>query len=163
MATVGVRCPGCLNSPQHFHVKLDVRQASPGAEVVIDDADPGFYATPYFWVGQRFRFWKDKGYRDFYLTNGGRTQDGEFVRFTPNLRAGRYEVSFVEETPFSSGSTFPVLIRHHGGLEKIPAEPYRSRSLGTFEFDEGDGYVQILAAGATGQVLADAVRFRPIR
>jgi len=164
VATVAVRCPACLNSPQHFHVKLDVREASPGAEVVIDDADPGFYATPYFWVGQRFRFWKDKGYRDFYLTNGGRTQEGEFVRFTPNLRAGRYEVSFLEETPFSAGSTFPVLIRHHGGLKKILAEPFRSRSLGTFEFDEGgDGYVQIIAAGATGQVLADAVRFRPIR
>jgi hypothetical protein len=36
--------------------------------------------------------------------------------------------------------------------------------LGTFEFDEGgDGYVQFLAAGSRGQVLADAVRFRPIR
>lgn len=164
VATVAVRCPGCLNSPQQFRLKLDVRETQPEAEVVIDDADPDFYATPYFWIGPRFRFWKDKGYRDFYRINGLRTQEGEFVRFTPDLRAGRYEVSFLEETPFPAGSAFFVLIRHRGGLEKILAEPLRSRSLGTFEFDEGgDGYLQILAAGAQGQVLADAVRFRPVR
>ena len=39
-------------------------------------------------------------------------------------------------------------------------EPQPTRKIGTFRFEEGkDGYVEILAEGSTGQVIADAVRF----
>ena len=143
---------------------LDVKTLRPGPEVVVDNDGPGFYATPYFWVGHHFRYWKNKGYHDSYRSNGGRIQDGEFVRFTPDLKAGRYEVSFVDETPFPACSRFPVVIRHRDGLESMVAEPSRSRTLGTFDFTEGgDGYVQISTAGSTGLVVADAVRFRRVR
>jgi hypothetical protein len=163
-ATVSVDCPGCLNSPQQFRVVLDIRQTRPGTDVTVDDADPGFYATPYFWVGHRFRFWKHKGYRGFYRSNGARAQEGEFVRFTPDLRAGRYEVSFADETPFPADSAFQVAIRHRGGIHRAEAEPGRSRVLGTFDFAEGcDGYVQLNASGSRGQVLADAIRFQAVK
>lgn len=41
-------------------------------------------------------------------------------------------------------------------------EPNCSRLVGVFEFEEGaEGFVEIEAGGSTGQVLVDAVRFRP--
>ena len=165
-ATVSVSCPGALNSPQAFRILLDARQDAPPAEVMVDDDDAGFYATPFFWVGHRFKFWRQKGYRDFYRTNGGRTDPTEFVRFTPNLRPGKYEVSFLEQTPFGlyPGTRFRVVVKHRHGTETLWVEPDRTRRLGEFEFDAGTaGYVQLYAAEATGHVLADAVRFKPLR
>jgi len=165
-ATVSAHAQGALNPHQDLRVVLDVRQDRPTPEVVVDNAGPGFYATPFFWAGHRFKFWRNKGYKDLYLTNGGRSEDGEFVRFTPNLRAGKYEVAFVEETPFGlyPESRFRVTINHKGGSEELWVKPGRSRTVGTFEFTDGTaGYVQLHAGGARGHVIADAVRFRPMK
>ena len=164
-ATVFVDSAEALNSPQAFRVLLDVRQNRPPAEVVVDDADPGFYATPFFWVGHRFKLWRRKGYGDFYRTNGGRADPAEFVRFTPNLRAGRYEISFVDETPFElqPGTRFCVVVKHRNGQDAIWIEPDRSRRIGEFEFEEGtEGYVELRTEDSRGHVLADAVRFAPV-
>ncbi len=142
----------------------EVRDERPAETVLVDDRDPGFYATPYFWVGHRFsRVPRDRrGYAGFYLTNGGRSVDGESVRFTPDLRAGVYEVAFSEATPIPSGSEWEVLIRHGQGETTTRVRPEESRVLGTFAFDEGmDGYVQIQAGGSRGLVIADAVEWRP--
>lgn len=162
-ATVSARADGAVNPRQDFRVAVDVRQDRPAEDVIVDNADPGFYATPFFWAGHRFRLWRDKGYKDLYLTNGGRAEEDEFVRFTPNLRAGKYDVAFVDETPFGlyPNSRFRVTVRHKGTTEELWVEPARSRVLGTFEFADGtDGYVQLHAGGSQGHVVADAVRFR---
>jgi len=164
-ATVLIDCPGALNSPQPFRVVLDVRQNRPPAEVVVDDADQGFFATPYFWAGHRFHLWLRKGYKDFYRTSGGRADEGEFARFTPNLREGRYQVSFVDETPFElqPGARFRVAVKHRNGREDFWVEPDKTRRIGEFEFGEGtEGYVELRTEGATGHVLADAIRFTPV-
>jgi hypothetical protein len=162
-ATVRFACPEASNSPQQFRVELMVPEDPPGAEVTIDDAGPGFYATPYFWVGHRFcRCPADqRGYAGFYLTNGGRADPGQFARFTPDLQAGRYEVFLSDETPFSPGVEFDVRIRHAEGEETVRVQPKASRAIGTFAFQEGmDGYIEILAEGSKGLVIADAVVFR---
>jgi hypothetical protein len=163
-AIVTVSCPGAINSPQRFRVKLTVpivhRQF-----VVIDDRDREFYCTPYFWVGHRFRLWWDKrGYAGFCLTNGGRPREGEYARFTPDLcYTGKYEVSFTKETPFESGTGFWIRVHHKHGDKKLWVEPHKSASIGVFDFDEGtDGFVEILANGSRGQVLADAMIFRKL-
>ncbi len=164
-AVVSVECPGALNSPQEFEVLLDVRQLRPPAEVVCDNADACFHATPYFWLGHKFRFWKEKGYNGTYLTNGARAAAGEVARFAPRLRAGRYEVAFAVETPFALDpqARFAVRVQHKHGVERLWMEPARSRLIGQFEFEEGeDGFVEVLAEGSRGQVLVDAVRFRPL-
>ncbi len=164
-AVVRVDCAGAWNSPQEFEVVLDVRQDRPPAEVVVDNADDAFLATPYFWVGHKFRAWKEKGYGGTYLTNGGRASAGEAARFTPNLRAGRYQVELVEETPFGIDpeARFAVRVKHKSGEERVWMEPSRNRVIGRFEFEEGtEGFVEVLAREARGQVLVDAVRFRPI-
>ncbi|MFC1613674.1 PKD domain-containing protein [Gemmatimonadota bacterium] len=162
-ATVPVECPGLVNSPQGFRVSLEVPGFPPVTHVTVDDHDPGFYCTPYFWVGHRFKRWKHKGFCSFYLTNGSRASRGEFVRFTPDLEAGRYEVSFSKATPFAQMSRFTVRVRHKDGDKTIEVEPGKSRVIGTFSFDEGsDGFIELQAEGSKGEVLADAVVFSPV-
>ena len=165
-ALLSVDCPGALNSPQVVPVVLNVPAKLPSETVVVDDQDPQFYATPYFWVGHRFcRCPKDRrGYAGFYLTNGGRSMAGEYVRFTPDLRAGRYDVALSEETPFAADVEVGVRVRHRCGKELVRVCPSRSRAIGTFDFDEGtDGFVEILAQESRGLVVADAVVFRRTR
>lgn len=162
-ATVTVGCPGCVNGPQQFRVVLEVKQWRPPRDVIVDDDSPAFYATPGFWLTPKFRRWKEKGFGGGYRVNGGRAGAGQFVRFTPDLRAGAYEVSLAAETPFQPGTRFTAQVRSRGGLKALDVNPDQSRLLGTFEFSEGaDGYVQILAAGSSGQIFADAVRFHRI-
>jgi hypothetical protein len=162
-AIVTIECPTAVNSPQAFGVRLRVPETAPESDVTIDDRDPGFYATPYFWVGHRFCRcpFERRGCDGFYLTNGRRARDGEFVRFTPDLEAGRYTVSFPKETPFSDGTEFNVRVRHLNGEETLRIRPALSHTIGTFDFGEGtDGFVEIPAAGSKGLVVADALRFR---
>ena len=83
---------------------------------------------------------------------------GDVLEFTPGTR-----VALHEETPFPAGCGFFVRVRHRGGDEKRWVEPGATRVIGTFEFDEGtDGFVEILAEGARGQAVADAVVFEPV-
>lgn len=164
-AVVHIDCPGAINSPQPLTVALEVRSEPPVAEVTIDDRDDGFFATPYFWVGHRFsRCPRDRrGHAGFYLTNGGRAAAGEYARFTPDLAAGSYQVSFSEATPFvvAADSEFNVRVRHAGGQTMVRVRPANSRQIGRFDFAAGsDGFVEIQAAESRGLVLADAVTFR---
>ncbi len=162
-AMVFVECPTAINSPQGFRVRLRVPKTAPVSDVTIDDRSAGFYATPYFWVGHRFCRCpvERRGYGGFYLTNGGRAREGEFVRFTPDLKAGRYKVSFPEETPFSDDSEFNIRVRNHNGEKILRVRPALSRTIGTFDFSEGtDGFVEIVAGDSKGLVIADALRFR---
>lgn len=159
-AKVSVDCPGAFNSPQSFRVLLTVPETPPAAVALVDDQGPGFYCTPHFWVGHRFYRWEEPGYGGFYLINGRRPTWGEFARFTPDLEVGRYEVRFHEQTPFDPDSKFFVRVRHAKGEERILVQPAQSRLIGTFFFNEGtDGFVEILAGGSEGQVVADAVLF----
>lgn len=159
---VSVGCRTAINSPQAFRVELQVPETAPQSEVTIDDGDSGFYATPYFWVGHRFCRCpvERRGYHGFYLTNGGRAVGGQFIRFTPDLQAGRYTVSFPEETPFSPETAFKVRVRHRHGEQTLHIQPAKSRTIGTFDFEEGiDGFVEIHAGDSSGLVIADALRF----
>jgi hypothetical protein len=161
-AVISVECRTTVNSPQAFRVQLRVPETTPLSDLTIDDGDSGFYATPYFWVGHRFCRCpaERRGYNGFYLSNGGLALDGEFVRFTPDLEAGRYIVSFAKETPFSRNVEFDVRVRHRAGQETLHIRPALSRTIGTFDFGAGaDGFVEIRAAGSNGLVIADALRF----
>lgn len=162
-AIVSVKCRKAINSPQAFRVQLRVPETAPQSDVTINDRDLGFYAAPYFWVGHRFcRCPVDRrGYNGFYITNGGRALEGEFVRFSPDLQEGRYTVSFPDETPFSPGVAFNVRVRDRNGEHKLKIWPMLSRMIRIFDFYQGtDGFVEIQAGDSDGLVIADAVRFR---
>jgi PKD repeat protein len=169
VAVVTVDCPGAANSPQGFRVRLRVPERSPPSTVTVDNLDEACWATPYFWLAPRFHDGWPEGYRDTYLTNAGRAAEGEIVRFTPDVAAGEYEVSFHEATPFRPSEQvepeirFTVRVRHKGGVDVIQAEPLESSAIGTFELEEGsDGYVEIHAGGSRGIVVADAIVFRRV-
>jgi hypothetical protein len=164
-ATVRLDCPETINSPQGFRVRLVVKDDPPSTDATVDDRDASCYATPFFWVGHRFcRCPRERrGFAEFYLTNGGQATPEQFVRFTPDLSRGRYEVSFREETPFAAGSEFDVRVRHASGESIVRVHRTRPRQIGQFDFDEGmDGYVEILADGSKGLVVADAVHFHRV-
>ncbi len=158
-----VGCDGLDNSPAAFRVVVRVIDLPHLRTVTVGDQDRGFYATPGFWIEPRFNHWEPAGEGGRYLANGGRAAEDEFARFTPDLRAGRYEVSFSDRTPFDPDARFEVRVRHRGGEDIVWCKPAGSLVIGTFDFDDGaDGFVEVRTAGSTGQVLADAVTFRPI-
>jgi hypothetical protein len=161
-STIAVACRGAANSPQRFRVEMDVRDQTPPSRVVVDNGDAGFYATPSYWVGHRFCRCPSerRGYRGSYLTDGGRAEPGEFVRFTPVLRAGDYVISLSSVTPFPPGAEFDARVRHRDGMTSLRVRPSDSRLLGIFPFAEGrDGFVEIRSGGSQGMVVADAVIF----
>ena len=191
-AVVEIECASALNPRQQFLVTLTVPTYPPAhrelrdvsQEIVDNVSHHGnqFYATPYFWVGPKFHRWEKRGFKDLFLTNGGRAVDGEFARFTPDLEEGTYVVSLSDETPFSPAlratvrgkqhpvnttlnaePRFAVRVKSKGGVKVVWMEPEKSRVVGTFDFHEGmDGYVEILAGGSTGQVLVDAITFKKV-
>ncbi|WP_439556368.1 PKD domain-containing protein [Dyadobacter sp.] len=177
---------------QYFHISLTIPTYPPAhdemgnlKQEIVDNADVRenrFYATPYFWVAPQFKRWKEKGFRDLYLTDGSRAAKDEFVRFRPDLAAGTYEVLFSEQTPFdpqrratvgdkkygvdnklNAVPAFTVKVHSKKGVQEIRVRPMESLSLGKFDFWEGmDGYVDILSEGSEGQVLVDAIIFRKV-
>jgi len=160
-AIVEILVAGAVNSPQSFRVRLNVSARSPFWHAVVDDLDPGCFATPHFWVAPRFPAWWSRpghGGRAFY--NGCRAAAGEFVRFTPFLWGGTYDVSLGPDAPVFPGSRFTVRVRHSHGTSLVRVEPAKSRRIGTFVFRHGtEGWVEIQADGAKGQVAADAIFF----
>lgn len=176
-ADVYVDCPGAVNSPQVFSVRLEVPppQAPPQSTVIVDNTDPGCQATPWFWLSpQFFRHFPDRwppGYRGSYLFASSLEADQpdvqeRRVRFTPDLRSGAYKVRLADEAsiwPLPESSVAPqfrVRVHHADGDELLWIEPRKSRELGTFQFDEGtDGFVELLWSGSSGGVVADAVHF----
>ena len=167
-AVVWITCGEAIGYRQGFRVELRLPDYPPESEVTIDDRDEGFYASPYSWVGHRFcRCPGDRrGYSGFYLTAGSRplkpqSADGESARFTPDLKAGNYEVSLSEQTPFRADTELNVLVRHRRGEQRVRLKPDSSRKIGIFEFEEGtDGFVELHPAGSKGLVIADAVVFK---
>ncbi|MDP6718655.1 MAG: hypothetical protein QGF59_08405, partial [Pirellulaceae bacterium] len=163
-ATVEVHCTDAVNSPQPFRVVMNVSDDVPQDRVIVDDRDSGFYGMPCFWVGHRFsRCSEDRrGHNHFYLTNGSRAESGEFARFTPDLRSGKYTVSLNDSTPFQSTTEFDVRVHHESGDTTVRVRPKNSRRIGVFTFGEGsDGFVEIRAGNSKGLVIADAVVFEP--
>jgi len=171
-AVVRVGCDGMLNSPQGFRVVMEVKEARPASHVVVDDKDEGFYCTRWFWVGHKFHGWgwpdrgKGKGYGNFYLLSGKRSGPDAFARFTPDVQAGSYRVSFSDATPFAHKPAqhqcgrVRLRVKSADGEKWLFCEPAKSRQIGRFQFNEGtEGFVEIHTAGSTGQVLADAIDF----
>ncbi|HVE41268.1 MAG TPA: PKD domain-containing protein [Planctomycetota bacterium] len=169
-ARVTVSGSGDPRPAQTFAVVLEVPEFGPRTSVVLDDLDAGCRATPGFWLRPRFpdhspAKWP-RGHGGTYFVNGGRSDEDAVVRFTPDLAAGRYEVSLLETTPFRPNEQVPadirfaVRVRHRGGTSLVWMEPLKDLRIGAFDFAEGtDGWVEILARDSRGQVVADAVRF----
>ena len=191
-ARVRVEAPGSVTETQYFQVNLTIPTYPPShretlnlKQEIVDNADireNRFYCTPYFWVAPEFKRWQEKGYKDLYLTNGGRAIPGEFARFRPDLAQGTYELYFSEKTPYDPAirakyrdkeypvdsllnpiPRFQIKVYSRSGENELWVKPTESLYIGKFEFWEGmDGYVDILSEGSVGQVLVDALIFRKV-
>lgn len=171
LARVEIETPGAVNAHQSFDVELLVpshpalppksqRVQIPREKIVDDSTISEFYATPWFWISQRLAG-HPQGNKGGHLMNGKRDADGEFVRFTPDLRKGRYQIRFTKVTPFEPGVRFSVRVRYGSGVAEKTMEPEKSLVIGEYSFEDGtDGYVEIRAEGSVGQVLADALIFK---
>lgn len=160
-ARVEVAVPGALDSPQSFRVEMNLTARSPFWHAAVDDLDPECAATPYFWVAPRFpAWWPSPGHGSRAFFNGYRARKGEFVRYTPYLWGGLYEVLIGPSAPVEKGSRFLARVRHARGTSTVPVEPAKSRRIGKFVFSCGStGWVDILAEGSKGQVAADCLYF----
>jgi hypothetical protein len=82
-----------------------------------------------------------------------------------------YRVSFAEPALFRAvprmagipEMKYRVRVRCRSGDKVLSVAPADSAVIGTFVFEEGaDGFVEILAGGSEGQVLADAITFAKV-
>ena len=170
LAQVRVEGKGALNPVQSFEVELLVPSAPafpprsrrvqhPTEKIVSCQSPKGFYATPYFWIAPQFQK-QPEGFAKPYLISGNRGDPEAFARFAPDLETGMYRVRFARQTPFAEGTRFQVRVRHANGIDVRWVEPAKDRIIGEFAFCDGiEGFVDLLAKGATGQVIADAIVF----
>jgi PKD repeat protein len=169
-ALVHVACPGAHNSPQTFEVRMWTPRNKPVSSVVVDNEDEGCVLSPYYWLTPRIRtsVWR-KGENKSYAVAADVPGIRGTAIYRPDLRAGRYRVSFGDQAPIRPTPQTPaklalnVTVRHRLGIDAIRAVPTESREIGIFEFEEGaDGFVRLETEGAEGAVVADSVAFERI-
>ncbi len=157
-----------INSPQYVRVKLDFSFDRPGSDVIVDNQDPDCVKSDYFWLATYFRVDVSDGYNGTYLMNAS-NQAGEYVRYTPNLREGTYNVSLHSPAYHHSRikeklGSFYAIVKHKDGLDRIRIEPNKSLDIGQFEFSDGkQGYVEIVSDDSDGLIIADAMKFSNIK
>jgi PKD repeat protein len=153
-----------VNSPQYIRVLLDICYDRPQPSVIVDNLDMACTRSDYFWLSLTQHSSISSGYNGNYCISGG-NRKGEFIRYTPNLEEGSYEVSlygkaYENQKLMSKTGSFEVTVHHAGGIDRIRVNPTVSLSLGEYQFTEGrDGYVEIHSGSSEGLVVADAVKF----
>jgi hypothetical protein len=89
------------------------------------------------------------------------------ARFTPDLKAGSYEVRIFYAAASNRASHVKVKVHHARGDEVIAIDerepmPKDGKAIGRCEFAAGkDGYVEFTTDGADGAVVVDAVQWLP--
>lgn len=88
------------------------------------------------------------------------------ARFTPELRAGRYQVCLGFRPGVKQATNTPVTIRHAGGVAKLKVDqrketmPFNFVPLGEFTFKAGTaGSVEVSNGETDGRVVIDGVRW----
>jgi hypothetical protein len=102
-----------------------------------------------------------------YLVNAPKRKVVSSVRYSPRGLSGFYAVSVRYPAAEANSSAVPVTIVDGRGSETVLLNQKIKggvwRHLGVFRFAaQGPGYVEISNVGATGQVVADAVKFTPV-
>src|SRR5579862_6268014 len=103
-----------------------------------------------------------------YVHDDAKGKGEKSLTFHPDLAAGHYEVRFAYAPGESRASNVPVTILSADGEKLIvvneqEAPPIDGRfvSLGTFRFENNQGFVIVSNEGTKGHVTADAVVFIP--
>ncbi len=132
--------------------------------IVVDDESAVFAGT---WAASSASApFVGKGYRH----DGDAGKGEKSVRFEAALpAAGRYEVRLAYSPHANRSKAVPVVVRHAEGEAKVSVDQTKRPThegafvpLGTFRFEAGKAAVEILTAGTSGHVIADAVQFVPV-
>jgi hypothetical protein len=132
------------------------------AGVVVDDAK-----------AEKVGEWKSSTFSGTYIGSGYLHDDAvgkgeKSLTFHPELTAGTYEVRFAYSPGSNRATNVPVTILSAEGEKMLtvnqqenPAIDGRFVSLGTYRFENNQGYVIVSNEGTRGHVTADAVVFIP--
>ncbi len=104
-----------------------------------------------------------------YLHDKNEGKGEKSLTFHPELPAGRYEVRFAYSHGSSRATNVPVTILSADGektvtvnQKEVPLIDVRYVSLGTYRFENNQGYVIVSNEGTQGHVTADAMVFIPV-
>lgn len=168
-AAIRIRHNQAINSPIEIRVLVDMGYARPASDLIVKNSGPDCQKSEFFWLTPEFQMpWVGgpwiESYSDGYLINSHRS-DGEFIRFRPTLKEGRYRVALYGP-PYASGilmdkvGSFDVKVRHAGGMDRVRVRPSRSLEIGEFDFSLGrEGFVEVISDDCEGLIVVDAVRF----
>lgn len=124
----------------------------------VESAGASYFHTPCFWVQHHF----DKK-RRWYEISGARAEKGQFVRFMPRLRGGRWRVEDTYAATHVPGSSYTVKVKAKDGVHTVRFSPLKDLVIGEFDFAEGEGYVQIEAENSLGPIYVASLKFTPIK
>ena len=142
----------------------------PEGSTVLDDFDPASNLGSVTYVGDWTASAATPGGWDCagYHHDGNTGKGSKSVEFRPSLtRTGPYEVAIWYPADSGRADNVPVDVVHGGGTSTATVNQQIDGGqwvvLGTYAFAAGtSGYVRIGNAGTSGEVVADAVRFRPM-
>jgi PKD repeat protein len=156
-----------INSPVFVRVNVNVTQPIDKTIYIIDDQDNNCVKSNYSWLTMKFNanlglLWS-RCHGESFLLFANNEDDG-VVRYTPNLKQGRYRVSLLSPLYNQSKITskmdgFFINIKHSNGVDKVWVAPSTSTVVGEFNFSPDTGYVEIISKGSKGLIVADAVMF----
>lgn len=105
-----------------------------------------------------------------YQHDGNEGKGDKKYTFTTNLPAeGMYSVSIFYSPNANRATNVPVVVHHAGGEARVLVNQRRFSGkdgvtvLGTYRFGKGPAWVEISNLGTDGYVIADAVRWLPVR
>ncbi len=109
-----------------------------------------------------------KGYGPVTFWAGGENIKG-VARYQPELHGGKYKIylheNSVPQPKYAEieTETLHLQIKTADGLQDVYWHPKQNRSIGTFLLLGGkNSYVDVLAAGSTGQIYLDALVFEKV-
>ncbi len=161
---------GFINSPYLIRVVVNFHRFEDNNEIVIDNDDSSCIKSNYFWLTNKLNSdlglsWS-KCIGESFLFNSNSSEQ-EFVRFMPKLREGKYRVSlysplYSQEFILKKMNGFYVNIKSKDGIDTKWLDPNESLIIGEFDFNNCDGYVEILNKNSKGLIVVDAIRFEKV-
>jgi hypothetical protein len=138
--------------------------SAPG-EIIIDNRDPGFKSEGGWTSASGGHDYKDE---TVWATATGPTETPATATWTPEIKAaGQFDVYewHGDDPNTDHANNAPFTVNYDGGSKTIPvdlrANTGRWNLLGTFKFAAGKTGNVTLSSKASGNVIADAVRFVP--
>lgn len=159
-----------INSPYLVRIEVNFSRPENSTEIIIDDQDPNCIKSNYYWLTNKLN--SDLGlqwsecFGESFLMNSDNSDSG-FIRYLPNLQEGKYRVSlhsplYNKEMILNKIKGFYVNVYSKDGKETKWVNPANSTVIGEFNFENCDGFVEIINNNSKGLIVADAIRFEKV-